>query len=212
MYEYFGGFGAGETSMAVPKLPFWQLPTREERVATAVKGIQRTFGLTMTGVWNKETHDALFGWFHNYELTVEIPRERAAGRPGHETPLPSWGAPNPEQTAGAALDILDAVDEDPVLGPALQAAAGIPTQAERIANPRLEDGKERGAAELLAHITAKEAEAAGAVGAAAAEKKGLSTTALIAIIGGVLVFGGLFGYGLMASAKPKAAVAPAPAA
>lgn len=184
--------GFGQVTASSPKPPFWQLPTREDRVSTAMKAVQKVLSLTQTGVWDKATHDAVFGWY-------------AANHPG--TAVPEWGE-TPEATSLLAVEVLDEIGENPVLGDTLESALGIPSAAQITANPHVLEGKDRAAGEITTHIAAQEGAAAITKGGAAA---GLSTTSLLLIIGGVLLFGGIFGYGLAATTKPKVEPAALPA-
>ena len=144
-------FGKTAAPAAAGKLqPFYLAP---DPVAAFMKALQKSLGLPATGVWNQATHEALGAWFHNYELTVEIPQEQSQGQPGYQTPIPAWGE-NPQDTAQGFAEIMDAYMEKT---PALVQALGFASSQAMNSDSKWLLNKEAVGAAIVAHVAAQEA-------------------------------------------------------
>jgi hypothetical protein len=208
------GFGSMGFGVALP-IPFYELPTSAERTAALIRAVQKMIGTAETGVWDETTHNAIYQWWMDFERVNE------PGTPPTFTSIPLYGS-DPKFTMEALGGMLD--QNSPEAFPTFQQLytdLGIPMASWAVwsafysgDSPEANSYKYAIKSALIDVVVA-ESRAAGAASCAGggtvalSSGKTMSTTAMIAIIAGVLIFGGIFGYGLGTSSATKAISAPA---
>jgi len=149
-FVMFEQFGKGEAAATGAKQqPFY---LAADPVAAFMKALQRTLGVPVTGNWDRATHEALGVWFHNYELTMEIPQEQAQGAPGYQTPIPAWGE-NPQDTAQGFMENMDVYAEKT---PVIIQALGFASEQAMANDSQWLLNKETIGAAIEAHMLAQE--------------------------------------------------------